>query len=56
MLVTINEKYFDSRLPSYVPQYIVVYWTWGGNKAGLNFGAEATKNFDFKALQSLLDN
>lgn len=55
MLVVVNASYFNSKLPAYVPQFLVVYWMWGGNRAGAYFGTQVEKNLNLKALQQLLD-
>ena len=55
MLITVNEKYYYSELPAYVPQFLIVYWNWNSEKPSLEFAEHIEKNFDFKALQGMLD-
>ncbi len=55
MLVVVNDSYFSPKLPAYEPRFLVVYWMWGGNTPGLNYGSQVEHNLDFKALQLLLD-
>ncbi|MEI6059071.1 MAG: hypothetical protein WCR72_00100 [Bacteroidota bacterium] len=54
MLVAVNENYFTKQ-PGYNPQFFAVYWMWGGNSPGTNFGLQVEKNFDFRSLQQMLD-
>ncbi len=55
MLIVVNESYFNSKPAAYVPQFVAVYWKWGGSTPGRNCGTMIEKNFDFKALQQMLD-
>lgn len=55
MLVRLNPDYFDSKLPKYVPQFLVVYWRWQKNKYSENFKKEVEANFKFEALKDMLD-
>ncbi len=55
MLVVVNDSYFNSKLPAFMPQFLVVYWMWGGNKAGVYFGTQVEKNLNLTTLQQLLD-
>ncbi len=55
MLVRLNPDYFNTKLPGYVPQFLVVYWRWQKNKLSENFHEELEKHFDFAALQAMLD-
>ncbi len=55
MMVQVNTSYFNNKLPSYAPQFLVVYWYWNTEKPSLDFAAHIEKNFDFKALQAMLD-
>ena len=55
MLAHTNEEYFNNKLPAHVPQFLVVYWHWNAEKASINFAQHIESNFDFKALQELLD-
>ena len=55
MLVQLNPAYFKAALPTYVPQFLVVYWRWDDSKASLNFKNQLEAHFDFKALQALID-
>ncbi|MFI5133086.1 MAG: hypothetical protein ACHQEB_02065 [Chitinophagales bacterium] len=54
-LVSLNPDYFDTKLPKYVPQFMVVYWRWEKNKASANFKDELEANFDFKTLKEMID-
>ena len=55
MMVTLNPDYFDSKLPKYVPQFLIVYWRWEKRKATENFKDQIEKNFDFNALKEMID-
>ena len=54
-LVRLNPDYFNTALPKYVPQILVVYWSWDKGKPGENFKEQIEKHFDFNALQQMLD-
>jgi len=55
MLVQVNTNYFNNKLPAYAPQFLVVYWSWNTEKPSLDFANHIENNFDFKALQTMLD-
>jgi hypothetical protein len=55
MMVQVNNDYFISKLPAYIPQFLVVYWHWNAEKPSIDFAEHIEKNFDFKALQAMLD-
>ena len=55
MLVTVNEKYFNPKLAAHIPQFIVVYWRWNTEKPCVEFAKQIQANFNFKALQDMLD-
>lgn len=54
-LVRLNPDYFNMTLPKYVPQLLIVYWSWGMGKAEQNFRKELEKNFNFNALKEMID-
>ena len=54
-LVRLNPDYFSSKLPAYVPQFLVVYWRWDKGKAEENFKNQLEANFNFTALQEMID-
>ena len=54
MMVQVNESYFNNKLPTYVPQFLVVYWQWDTKKASIDF-ANHIDNFNFKALKEMID-
>jgi len=54
-LVSLNPDYFDSKLPKYVPQFLIVYWRWEKNKASENFKDQLEANFNFNALKEMID-
>jgi len=54
-LVQLNPDYFNNKLPAYVPQFLVVYWMWNTEKPSIDFAKNIENNFNFKALQAMLD-
>ncbi len=54
-VVSLNPGYFDSKLPKYVPQFLIVYWRWEKNKASENFKDQLEANFNFNALKEMID-
>jgi hypothetical protein len=54
-LVQLNPDYFNNKLPAYAPQFLVVYWMWDTQKPSLDFAKNIENNFNFKALQLMLD-
>ena len=54
-LVRLNPDYFDSKLPKYVPQFLIVYWRWDKGKAEENFRNQLEGNFNFTALKQMID-
>ena len=55
MLVQVNNSYFNNKLPAHTPQFLVVYWSWNTEKPSLDFSNHIENNFNFKALQAMLD-
>jgi hypothetical protein len=54
-LVFLDPHYFDPRQPPYVPQFVVLYWSWDNNVPAQNFRAELERNIDLDAIAALLD-
>ncbi len=54
-LVRLNPDYFNTALPGYIPQTLVVSWSWGDSKPSQYFREQLEKNLDFNALQQLID-
>ena len=54
-LVRLNPDYFNTALPKYIPQLLVVYWSWDKNKPGVYFSEQIEKHFDFNALKEMID-
>lgn len=54
-LVRLNPDYFDSKLPRYVPQFLIVYWRWYKSKPAENFKNQLEANFNFRALKEMID-
>ena len=54
-LVRLNPAYLDSKLPKYVPQFLIVYWRWDKGKVEENFKNQLEANFNFNALKEMID-
>lgn len=54
-LVALNPAYFDSKLPAYVPQFLIVYWRWDKSKPAENFKDQFEANFNFQKLKEMID-
>ncbi|HEY6063558.1 MAG TPA: hypothetical protein VIV35_08115, partial [Chitinophagaceae bacterium] len=54
-LVRLNPGYFDITLPRYVPQLLIVYWSWDDKKSTNYWRTLVEKNFNFTALKEMLD-
>ncbi len=54
-LVRLNPDYFNTTLPRYIPQTLVVYWSWNKGKPEEYFREQLEKNLDFNALQQMID-
>ncbi len=55
MMVQVNSQYFNNKLPAHVPQFFVIYWKWNAENPSLDFARHIENNFNFKALQAILD-
>ena len=54
-LVTVNPDYFRKDLPPYVPQFIVVHWSWNVNVATSYFRKMLETNLAIEKLQAIID-
>ena len=54
-LVRLNPDYFDMSLPKYVPQLLIVHWSWDDKKPANEWRTRTEKNFDFDALKTMID-
>ena len=54
-LVRLNPDYFNMTLPKYIPQLLIVHWSWNDEKPTNYWREQVEKNFDFKALQEMID-
>jgi hypothetical protein len=54
-LVTVDHAYIDPALPRSAVQLITVYWRLDGNPAKREVIRQFKNNFDFAALQRMLD-
>jgi hypothetical protein len=54
-LVRLNPDYFNSKLPKYVAQFLIVYWRWDDAKPGINFKNQLETHFNFDALKEMID-
>ena len=61
MLVTENPAYFRKDLPKYVPQFMVLYWSWisdfpmYGGAQGVYYRKMIEKKFPVEKLQAMID-
>lgn len=55
-LVYIDPEYFNNKLPSYTPQFIVVYWRWNNNAPGRYFKQQFEQNFRAERLKAMIEN
>lgn len=52
-LVAIDKSYFDTTLPSYAPQFAVLYWRWNDVVPGLYFKKQFEANFPVDKLKAM---
>jgi hypothetical protein len=55
MLVRLNPDYFDTRLPKYMPQFLIAYWEWNIGLTQNYWRTQIENNFDFDAMKAMLD-
>ena len=55
LLVTVNSTYFNSALPRYAAQMIVLYWRWDNTAPGLSFKKQFEDNFPVDKLKAMID-
>jgi hypothetical protein len=55
MLVTENPAYIRKDLPKYVPQFMVLYWSWGDYANSKYFRQMLEANFPIEKLQAMID-
>jgi hypothetical protein len=55
MLVTENPAYIRKDLPKYIPQFIVLYWSWGDVANSKYFRQMMEANFPIEKLQAMID-
>ncbi len=54
-LVRLNPDYFNTVLPKYIPQLLVVYWSWNNDKPGIYFSEQIEKHFNFNSIKEMID-
>lgn len=55
-LVYVDPEYFNSKLPSYAPQFMVIYWRWNNNAPGLYFKQQFETNLRLAPLKAMIQN
>ena len=55
MVVVINPGYFDTRLPRWASQVIMLYWQWDNSLPSQNFKKELEENFPIDKLKQMID-
>ena len=53
-LVYIDESYFNKKLPSHEPQFMVLYWRWENKPGGHYFRKQFEQNFPVEQLQKMV--
>ncbi|MFI5186842.1 MAG: hypothetical protein ACHQF0_08970 [Chitinophagales bacterium] len=54
-LACFNPAYFNMKLPSYSPQFIVLEWRWEKNIQGFTFKKQIEENFPVEKLKEMID-
>ena len=54
-LVRLNPDYFKTNLPKYIPQVLIVYWSWNKGAAQEYFKNQVETKFNFDALKEMID-
>jgi hypothetical protein len=55
LLATENPNYFRKDLPSYIPQFFVLSWSWGTKKWETDFRKAIEENFPIDELKAMID-
>ncbi len=55
MMVVINPDYFKLNLPRYIPQLIVLYWSWDKNAPCQDFKKQLEEKFPVDQLKAMID-
>lgn len=54
-LVRSNPEYFNMTLPKYIPQLLIVYWSWDDKKPSNQWRTQIEKDFNFNVLKEMID-
>jgi hypothetical protein len=55
VLVIANPDYFNKQIPAYLPQCMVIYWTWDKGAASMDFKQKFEADFPVEKLQAMLE-
>lgn len=55
MLITDNPSYIRKDLPKYIPQFMVVFWSWNDDGQGNYYRKMLEANFPIEKLQAMID-
>jgi hypothetical protein len=55
MMVVVNNEYFKLNMPRYIPQFIVMYWSWDKNGPCQDFKNQLEDNFPIDQLKAMID-
>jgi len=55
LLVILNTEYFNLKLPNYVPQMMILFWSWEKNAPSQDFKKQFEENFPVEKLKDMLD-
>jgi hypothetical protein len=53
-LVYVDPGYFNSKLPSYAPQFMLICWPWNNNAPGRHFKEQFEQNFKVEPLKAMI--
>ncbi|MFL5773214.1 MAG: hypothetical protein ACJ75F_08655, partial [Flavisolibacter sp.] len=54
-LIAFSSRYFDPTLPRYVPQFMILHWTWTYEQVSTKIKKEFEQNFPLEKLKALVD-
>ena len=54
-LVILNTDYFNLKLPNYVPQMMILLWSWDNNAPSQDFKKQFEENFPVEKLKEMID-
>lgn len=55
-LIAFSTKYYNKELPSYVPQFMILYWMWGSDPVSQKFKKQFEEKFPLEKLNEMIDH